>query len=134
MSRVRGLMNPVTRRQWTEALRSGRYKQTTGQLFKPDKPGREGGYCCLGVLADLAGGEVVHGKRNLDRRPPGWGDAVEFKFQNGETAHAFIPEELAEMVGVEDQTVLSRLNDTGSSFEQIADYIDRLPLRSARPY
>ena len=36
------------RRRWTEALRSGRYRQTTGKLRALD-----GGYCCLGVLCDV---------------------------------------------------------------------------------
>lgn len=41
-------MNPEVRTLWTEALRSGEYKQTQLQL-KSNK----GGYCCLGVLCEL---------------------------------------------------------------------------------
>lgn len=33
--------------EWTAALRSGKYKQGKGWLYKDDK------YCCLGVYADL---------------------------------------------------------------------------------
>lgn len=34
-------------RKWVKALRSGKYKQTTGVLKN------ELGYCCLGVLCDI---------------------------------------------------------------------------------
>lgn len=35
-------------KKWVKALRSGKYKQTTGRLA------REGAYCCLGVACELA--------------------------------------------------------------------------------
>lgn len=41
-------MNQAIKAQWLAALRSGAYKQTTGMLRK------DNGYCCLGVLCDLA--------------------------------------------------------------------------------
>lgn len=34
--------------RWIAALESGDYKQATGALW-----GREGGFCCLGVLCDI---------------------------------------------------------------------------------
>ena len=34
--------------KWIAALRSGKYKQTTGRLMRGD------GYCCLGVLCQIA--------------------------------------------------------------------------------
>lgn len=40
-------MRPEVKAKWLEALRSGKYKQTTGNL-KDDV-----GYCCLGVLCDV---------------------------------------------------------------------------------
>ena len=43
-------MKKVTRKEWIAALRSGEYKQTKGVLLSPD-----GGMCCLGVAAHLAG-------------------------------------------------------------------------------
>lgn len=42
------MMNPDVKRRWVEALRSGRYQQTTGALNRGDS------YCCLGVLTELA--------------------------------------------------------------------------------
>lgn len=41
-------MDQVIKKRWQEALRSGDYKQTTGALRRSD------GFCCLGVLCDLA--------------------------------------------------------------------------------
>lgn len=46
--------------QWVAALRSGRYKQTTGKLHRTAPVEWAGnitapeGFCCLGVLCDLA--------------------------------------------------------------------------------
>ena len=40
-------MNKQYKKLWLEALRSGKYKQTTGQL------GYNGGFCCLGVLCEV---------------------------------------------------------------------------------
>ena len=38
------------KRKWLKALRSGEYEQCEGQLHI-----KNGGYCCLGVLAETAG-------------------------------------------------------------------------------
>jgi hypothetical protein len=46
-------MDPHTKKTWIDALRSGEYKQTTGQLCKVDdltQPSES--FCCLGVLVD----------------------------------------------------------------------------------
>jgi len=43
-----GKMNPEIKQLWVDALRSGDYNQTTGVLHDGF------GYCCLGVLCDLA--------------------------------------------------------------------------------
>ena len=48
-------MRPEVKEEWVEALRSGEYEQTKGFLHRleanDDIPV---GYCCLGVLCDLA--------------------------------------------------------------------------------
>lgn len=41
-------MNPEVRQEWTAALRSGEYPKAQGYLHTED------GYCCLGVLCDIA--------------------------------------------------------------------------------
>lgn len=39
---------------WVEALESGDYAQTTGRLQRTGPSDRPAGYCCLGVLCDVA--------------------------------------------------------------------------------
>jgi hypothetical protein len=49
-------MDPEIRAQWAAALRSGDYQQTSGLLHRTiaTSAGKPAGYCCLGVLCDLA--------------------------------------------------------------------------------
>lgn len=42
-------MDPELKARWVAALRAGKYEQGTSNLRA------EGGYCCLGVLADISG-------------------------------------------------------------------------------
>ena len=43
------------RKAWVDALRSGEYQQVTGQLKDTlDEEGEIVGYCCLGVLCEIA--------------------------------------------------------------------------------
>lgn len=44
-------MNAAVKKQWVEALRSGKYQQGTAAL-RTHKDGQDQ-YCCLGVLCDL---------------------------------------------------------------------------------
>lgn len=46
-------MNPEVKEMWMNALNSEEYKQTGGTL-KETRNGKVVGYCCLGVLCDLA--------------------------------------------------------------------------------
>lgn len=46
-------MKPEIKALWLEALRSGEYDQTKGWLAVPKDDGAVG-YCCLGVLCDIA--------------------------------------------------------------------------------
>lgn len=47
-------MNREFKARWLEALRSGRYEQTQGQLFREQQTQDiPPGYCCLGVACDL---------------------------------------------------------------------------------
>jgi hypothetical protein len=44
-------MKPEIKKQWVDALRSGKYKQTRGALRR-DHHGTPG-YCCIGVLCEV---------------------------------------------------------------------------------
>ena len=96
-------------RQWVEALRSGKYAQGHRVLRDGDA------YCCLGVAVEVCG---VKWKKRLGR----WGvpgeDSMMFEFD--------LPAALSERLGMtrEEQSRLVTLNDTGSSFSEIADTIE----------
>lgn len=97
----------ANRRKWVEALRSGKYQQAKSYLV------RDGGYCCLGVLANIAG--------------------VSDERMGGEAALRELPEVLA-FVGLrdiagryDDDRALAAENDRGRPFDDIADIIESEP-------
>ncbi len=106
---------PVFKKKWLEALRSGKYKQATGQLEK------EGEYCCLGVACKIAGysdnkmgdmGKLF--KSHFPRIPQVLDDrnTVHLKSIDGFSVNA--------------SQQLVDLNDSGGkSFKQIADWIEK---------
>lgn len=107
------------RARWTQALRSGAYPQDRDRLrtFK--------GFCCLGVLCDLVaeekGWEWSHG-------PTG----VPFLLDAKRSFHLNPPPELMDSMGitVPERNKLADMNDSEMlNFDEIADYIDSLPLR-----
>lgn len=87
---------------WLKALRSGKYKQCTGQLAQRSLRGRGGvgGYshCCLGVA-----------------RACGLGKAEPNYIPN------YLKEDFMPQIH---QAELAKMNDDGCSFLQIADYIE----------
>lgn len=93
--------------KWLEALRSGKYKQTTSFLHDSQ------GYCCLGVAAKIKG---------VDLNAFGsWGYL--------ENHMADFPEELFDVVDTNGepklQNELTKLNDNEHySFTEIADWIE----------
>jgi len=52
-------MNPDVKTKWVEALRSGEYRQTKHKLHT-----KRGGFCCLGVLCEVAIKEGLDVKKN----------------------------------------------------------------------
>ena len=111
-------MNQQVKEKWLSALRSGDYQQTQNYLHKED------GFCCLGVLCDLYGKEH-NVEWNLAVAEDGDRDYYEFQDET-----ATLPVSVIEWAGVEDEnpeiceTPLSRLNDNGSTFNEIADLIE----------
>lgn len=97
------------RAHWVKTLRSNKYKQTTSTLQDAQ------GFCCLGVLCDLAD----------DHR---WAfEAPVFNYLAGGTKHNTMPPDyVLEDVGVTESQAgdLADLNDNGLSFELIADCIE----------
>lgn len=116
----------ANRALWVAALRSGKYKQGK-QLLN-----RDGEYCCLGVACEVA---MEHGLA-LDK-------VVDMgsTFYNGSSGVA--PQELQDWLGLINSTgrikdalafggggvgsivSLVEMNDTGYTFEDIANYIEK---------
>jgi hypothetical protein len=114
------------RREWTNALRSSEYKQTTGCLKSDDC------YCCLGVACSVAGLEFQYSE-----------DSKEY-FTGEEEEGSNLPIELLDFYGLEStegsfyseefpsvpsySLNLVYLNDVKlSTFTEIADIIDSNP-------
>lgn len=82
---------------WVAALRSGEYKQATGRLRTPE------GWCCLGVLTDLAIKKGLIDAEWEDHPEHGWAEySVVWRHSNG-TQHRMsqiLPDDLHLMVGL----------------------------------
>lgn len=94
------------RAKWTAALRSGEYKQGRDELLGSD------GYCCLGVMAKIAGktDDQIYGEGTLRDFP----EVMDFFG-------------LRDHCGEFDGGDLAILNDGGTTFPEIADIIDSEP-------
>lgn len=96
-------------KKWVKALRSGKFKQGTGTLFKET----ENSYCCLGVLCainelDLYGDLLYSGQS----------ESLGMSSDNGKLPKKYKGK------GREVDS-LADLNDEGRSFKQIANIIER---------
>ena len=118
-------MNPEIKAQWVAALRSGEYKQGQGRL------NGSLGFCCLGVLCDLA---VKQGVTE-------W-ELIQESHDPCYTCGGYsstLPECVGSWAGFPDgpglglgprvtrwprEETLADLNDTGSTFPEIADLIE----------
>jgi hypothetical protein len=122
-------MNLDVKSKWLKALRSGEYRQTTSCLRRGD------GFCCLGVLTDLAIKEGVL---------PDWKMYDPFAtpdifYVEDVDAHmvmdqqdAVLPATVMEWANLSsrdgttglDGTSLAQLNDSGASFDELAEIIE----------
>lgn len=123
--------------KWIAALRSGEYKQGQGMLCHVgDGETRE--FCCLGVLADLDGVLVSDKFAPSERMvAPYLKDGIfspaMYEGRNGVLRKIVLdtPEGLPAGIygGFEKAqlpTMVARLNDAGLTFEQIADYLEKV--------
>lgn len=124
-------MEKKVKNDWVQALRSGKYKQTTGRLCrtKPKQKGgtdetpQEGSYCCLGVLCKLYAREK-HQRAFIHTKKRGW------RFIDGYSKSFGLwdmpPDEVLGFAKVHrvDAENLAQMNDDGATFEEIADYIE----------
>lgn len=126
------MSNEAVIQKWVDALESGEYQQTIGALRRTEaSPGYPKGFCCLGVLCDLAvrEGVIPEGKpRKVDGGELIYGD------DRNRSSQA-LPLTVSKWAGISaypkayDPTLrrsdrLSYLNDNyGYSFHEIADLI-----------
>lgn len=101
-------------RKWVAALRSGKYKQGQDQL-RPTKDT----FCCLGVLCDLHRKERGGRWTTLDGY---WYSGAASVLPWKVTAWAGLP---GDNPKVEGGGRLGFYNDSGKSFKEIADLIER---------
>ena len=104
-------MTKYLKNKWIKALKSGDYKQTTGNLYDAslDK------YCCLGVLCEISNRILFEG-----------GCVILQKYGTTFTNSCTIPSDRLDVIGLElkKQTTLISMNDEDEkSFTEIADWI-----------
>lgn len=125
----------ANRKKWVDALRSGEYKQTTGQLRKTPLGAQEPRFCCLGVACDLF---VKEGLANSH-----WDDDEFIWGSSGYDAHgehASLPGVVRDWLGLNttlgayfdaddrhDRSLVRDNDDRGFTFEDIADIIESEP-------
>jgi len=114
-------MNPEIKEQWIAALESGEYAQGRQALE------RNGRFCCLGVLCDLAAKQGV-----VERHVIEVGDFYLGMYGDSQgNCDGYLPLSVAKWAGLTDGNpsicledglgeFLSILNDNGSSFHEIA--------------
>ena len=95
-------------RRWVAALRSGKHKQSGGQLRDAD------GFCCLGVAC------------NISRKVRFDADSLFYESADDDVAFGTFPFQFGAWVGInlDEQMVLASMNDHGKPFSAIADYIE----------
>jgi hypothetical protein len=108
-------MDQQIKKQWVEALRSGKYKQGTGHLRTGDN------YCCLGVLCDL--NEYTNWTPVCEMA-----DEIVYELQPDKNELTYWPSGyIRDWAGIskDNEDHLIHLNDTlECNFNQIADYIE----------
>jgi len=122
-------MDNNIRKQWVDKLRSGEYPQAKGVLRKSD-----GGFCCLGVLCELAVEQKVIEPPTLH------GSSYFYQDDKSDDAYdAWLPPTVRKWAGLQTDEVrlaeyrvvnevaintLSAMNDRGLTFTEIADFIE----------
>lgn len=116
-------MKKSIRDAWVQSLRSGLYPQIQGRLCRKEYGGL--GFCCLGVLADVAD-------------PTAWGPPPEHEGGTRHFAGAYsgtLPDDLMTEVGLtyDAERMLIAMNDKeGKTFPEIAAWIEEnIPVEEA---
>jgi len=117
-------MNQNIKQRWIAALRSGEYKQGDGYLAEFQDGSYH--YCCLGVLYEIA---VADGVINSSLSPM---DDYDGNYGSSKS-HSYLPDEVIDWAELRSNNpwianssnTLAGFNDSGASFEEIANIIER---------
>lgn len=117
-------MNLQIAKKWITALKSGKYHQARGQLWKRSN-NRHYSYCCLGVLTDLYCKE-----KGVDRLNICSGEDAELSHKVVEWAEmktelGRIPNKYETLANANDGDGLSSLNLPPLNFKEIAKLINK---------
>ena len=134
-------MSGITlRERWIEALRSGEYERTISMLRHESNK-----FCCLGVLCDISNvgtwkpaedkgyyRYVIDSAKFSAYLPYMIVDSIgaagaTVPFDIEKISNVTLKEEIYSIPGVTDSCSLSTLNDSGFTFEQIADLLENEP-------
>lgn len=119
-------MDKVIAQRWVTALRSGEYRQTDGALQN------DSGFCCLGVLCDLAVKDGVIPEPHRDDT-----DAFSYGNESDLRDSLLPPDSIRQWSGLDPErtyfipelgsaeTLYGLNDDQGFTFPQIADVIER---------
>ena len=128
-------LNPNAQK-WVEALESGEFKQASMYLHKVELDGDE--FCCLGVACKLAVDEGVIPKPKLNDYD-GYDKYYVYGHLGIDNSASVLPIEVRDWLGLKSSTgayldrgsclfnSLANQNDTGASFERIAEIIKNKP-------
>lgn len=109
-------MKAEVKKLWVKELRSGKKQQIQGALCNG-----KGGFCCLGVLSDIHRRRAEDGLKWKDN-----GSEMDDALLYGKNED-FPPKRVYTWSGLHHTTAerLARMNDTGSTFKDIANYIEK---------
>lgn len=123
-------MKPVIKKVWIEALRSGKYAQTTGGLCKSEN--RKKSFCCLGVLTDLYFKRIKGSGKWVKSKKSSIGMYNDFYRGGQEKGGAVLSDRVKKWSGLKnsnpdiENTNATELNDILKlSFSEIADKIEK---------
>jgi hypothetical protein len=112
-------------KKWVSLLRSGEFSQGTGHLNK------EGKHCCLGVLCELATVEGITVPHTSGEYAAGL-DIIGYGDFSEEENCGVLPLGVQKWAGMDSRNgefnydqMLTDLNDIGSSFDELADIIEK---------
>lgn len=109
-------MNKNIKKQWLKSLRSGEYEQVGGFLYC------DGGYCCLGVLFEATQDDWWVYDRPHIAKVRGARKVVGDVYRTPESKSHLFGRDILGMPAVEK---LAKMNDSGKSFDYIADWIEK---------